>query len=318
MRIDLVTKYSKIDLECVREEYKNIQNRPGPQYQLTYNPVQTPDEWLRMADKPQVAIIREEGSNGDREMASVFYQAGFEPWDVTMTDLLAGRIKLDRFRGVAHVGGFSYADVMDSAKGWAGTILFNEKIKKQYDAFYDRPDTFSLNVCNGCQLAALIGWVPWRGIPAAEQPRFVHNESGRFESRWSTVSIQKSPAIMLAGMEGSTLGVWVAHGEGRLHVPYPDNIMREKIVSQNLAPIRFVDDFGDPTDKYPFNPNGSCWGIAALCDTTGRHLAIMPHPERSFLNWQWGFLPQDWDSDQVSPWFQMFLNAREWCESTKI
>ena len=201
--------------DCVEEERTGLRARTGPAYAVPYAPEPTPLHLLERTGKPCVAIVREEGSNGDREMTSAFFAAGFEPWDVVMSDLLEGRIGLEGFRGLVFVGGFSYADVLDSAKGWAGVIRFNEHIWRQFQDFYERPDTFSLGVCNGCQLHALLGWVPWQGIADAEQPRFVQNASGRFESRFATVRIQESPAIMLEGMQGATLGIWVAHGEGR-------------------------------------------------------------------------------------------------------
>jgi phosphoribosylformylglycinamidine synthase len=245
-------------------------------------------------------------------MASAFYHAGFEVWDITMTDLLDGAANLNDFRGLAFVGGFSYADVLDSAKGWAGVIRFNEKLFEQFQDFYERPDTFSLGVCNGCQLMALLGWIPWRGIPDHIQPRFVRNRSGRFESRFSTVSIMRSPSIMLQGMEGSTLGVWVAHGEGRLI--FPDSDIMEEVLHRELAPVRFVDDNNEYTEVYPFNPNGSPSGMTALCSPDGRHLAMMPHPERTFLKWQWAYMPGDWKQNlTASPWLRMFQNARKWC-----
>lgn len=301
---------------CAEEEKKNIYDRFGPKYRFSFESVSTPVEWMNATDRPKVVIIREEGSNGDREMTSAFYQAGFECWDVTMTDLLSGKTTLDEFRGIAFVGGFSYADVLDSAKGWAGVIRFNPNLWEQFERFYHRPNTFSLGVCNGCQLMALLGWVPWRGIPDVDQPRFIHNLSGRFESRWATVKILPSPAIMLAGMEGSTLGVWVAHGEGKLHVSWAE--MLEEIISKNLAPIRFVNNYGGMTEWYPFNPNGSPFGITALCSPDGRHLAMMPHPERAFLKWQWAWMPEDMKHFlKASPWLKMFQNAREWCEKNK-
>jgi len=260
-----------------------------------------------------VAVVREEGSNGDREMASAFFAAGFEPWDVAMTDLLSGRISLDAFRGIAFVGGFSYADVLDSAKGWAGVIRLNEGLRRQFQDFYQRPDTFSLGVCNGCQLHALLGWVPWHGIADELQPRFIRNASGRFESRFATVRILESPAIMLRGMAGSTIGVWVAHGEGRSF--FPDHGVLDRVEEEGLAPIRFVDDENQVTEVYPFNPNGSPHGITALCSPDGRHLALMPHPERTFQLWQWGWMPQGWRRDlHASPWLKIFQNAREWCD----
>jgi phosphoribosylformylglycinamidine synthase len=300
--------------ECVLEEKKAIYDRSGPQYKVNFVPEETPDILLKRDSKPAVAIIREEGSNGDREMASAFYLAGFEPWDVTMTDLLEERINLSRFRGVAFVGGFSYADVLGSAKGWAGVIRFNNRLREQFDGFYKRPETFSLSVCNGCQLAALLGWVPWQGITDELQPRFVHNRSGRFESRFSNVGIIESPAIMLRGMEGSVLGIWVAHGEGRAH--FPNVTIMNEVVGKGLAPVRFTDDAGEATERYPFNPNGSPLGIAGLCSPDGRHLAIMPHPERAFLKWQWGWMPERMKKElKASPWLRIFQNAREWCDS---
>jgi phosphoribosylformylglycinamidine synthase len=307
----------KLDLmqrnpENIREERKNIYDRKGPSFVIPFMPSQTNGDTLCSAAKPKVAVIREEGSNGDREMVSAFYLAGFEPWDVTVTDLLDGRITLDQFRGVAFVGGFSYADVLDSAKGWAASIRFNKKVWDQFETFYHRPDTFSLGVCNGCQLMALLGWVPWRGIADELQPRFIHNKSGRFESRFSTVKILKSPSVMLAGMEEAVLGIWVAHGEGLAY--FPDKHMFDEC-EYGLAPIRFVDDGSRVTEAYPFNPNGSPAGIAGLCSPDGRHLAMMPHPERSVLPWQWGYMPEDLKKSlEVSPWLKMFQNAREWCE----
>ena len=306
--------------ECVDEERKVNFDRKGPQYALTFSPKNPPLPpftkggmgGLPIAN-PKVAIIREEGSNGDREMTSAFYQAGFEVWDVTMTDLLNGKVDLDEFRGIAFVGGFSYADVLDSAKGWAGAIRFNKRLYKQFQKFYERSDTFSLGVCNGCQLMALLGLVPWKGILDKIQPRFIQNKSGRFESRFSTVQILPSPSIMLRGMEGSILGIWIAHGEGRLYFPEKDMI--QEVIEKNLAPIRFVDDNGEFTETYPFNPNGSPSGITALCSPDGRHLAMMPHPERTFLKWQWAYMPEDWKRNlKASPWLKMFQNAREWCE----
>ncbi|MGE5664725.1 MAG: phosphoribosylformylglycinamidine synthase subunit PurQ, partial [Deltaproteobacteria bacterium] len=289
-------------------------DRPGPSLKLSFTPSPAPAAVLRRRNKPAVAVVREEGSNSDREMTSAFHQAGFEAWDVTMTDFLEGAVDLARFRGVAFPGGFSYADVLDSAKGWAGVIRYNRGVFEKFRNFYERPDTFSLGVCNGCQLMALLGWIPWPGTPDRDQPRFIHNLSGRFESRFSTVRIYPSPAIMLRGMAGSTLGIWVAHGEGRAYFP-KKGILR-KVESLSLAPVRYVDDRRRPTMQYPFNPNGSVNAIAALCSPDGRHLAIMPHPERTFLTWQWPWMPEEWRRTlKASPWLRIFLNAREWCES---
>ena len=301
---------------CVAQEETSLHARTGPKFAVPFKPMPTPPAILNASRKPAVAIVREEGSNGDREMTSAFFAAGFEPWDVTTSDLLSGTIALDqRFRGVVFVGGFSYADVLDSAKGWAGVIRFNDDLRAQFDAFYNRPDTFSLGICNGCQLMALLGWVPFPGLANAAQPRFIRNESARFESRFSTVQIQDSPAIMFKNMAGASLGVWVAHGEGRAFFPRADVL--DRIIAENLSPVRYVDDNNTATEAYPFNPNGSPHGIAGLCSPDGHHLAMMPHPERTFLKWQWGYMPANWKRDlRASPWLQIFQNAREWCEKT--
>ena len=296
---------------CADEEKDNCYDRQAPAYHLPFTPEPVPPALLIAADKPKVAILRDEGSNSDREMASAFFAAGFEPWDITMTDLLTERVTLDEFRGIAAVGGFSYADVPESAKGWAATILFNERLKGMFDAFYKRPDTFTLGICNGCQLFGLLGWVPWQGLKATAQPRFIHNTSGRFESRWTTVRVQDSPAVMLQGMSDLVFGIHVDHGEGKLHFPDPE--IRSQVIDEKLVPLVYTDDTGQATERYPFNPNGSPDGFAGLCSPDGRHLAMMPHPERAFLPWQCHWLPEEMKDLQVSPWLQMFKNAYDWC-----
>jgi phosphoribosylformylglycinamidine synthase len=297
--------------ELAAEEKRNICERPGPGYVLPFVPRATAPALLARVGRPRVAILRDEGSNSDREMSAAFHAAGFEPWDVAMGDLLAGRLSLEGFRGLAAVGGFSYADVPDSAKGWAATILFNERLREMFQAFLARPDTFTLGICNGCQLFALLGWVPWQGIEPARQPRFVHNRSGRFESRWATVRVLPSPAMMLKGMEGLTFGIHVDHGEG--YLSFPDAQIRQQVLAGGLAPLVYVDDQGRATEAYPFNPNGSPGGLTALCSPDGRHLAMMPHPERAFLPWQCHWLPEEMKDLAVSPWLRMFQNARAWC-----
>ncbi len=293
----------------VRMSYPGLTS-PGS-YAITFSPTFTSPDHMSAQDKPRVAVLREEGTNGDREMQAAFTAAGFASWDVTMSDLIEGRISLDQFQGIVFAGGFSYMDVFDSAKGWAGTILFNSKLKDMFDRFYAREDTFSLGVCNGCQLMALLGWIPWKGIEGDKQPRFIHNTSGRFESRWSQVEILPSPSILLTGMEGSKLGVWVAHGEGRLI--YPDASVQREVSRKGLAPLRYIDPHGAITEEYPHNPNGSPDGVTALCSPDGRHLAMMPHPERCFRLWQWPWMPSSWHSLDASPWLRMFQNARTWC-----
>ncbi len=295
--------------DCIAEQEQANDNVCPPPYRLTFNVLDS----RVFASKPKVAIIREEGSNGDREMAASLILAGFdEPWDFTVSDLVSGKITLEDFRGVVFPGGFTYGDVLDSAKGWAGTIRFNPKAAEQLERFRRRPDTFSLGVCNGCQLMALLGWVPGFDLPQHEQPRFIRNRSGRFESRFPAVLINESPAIMLKGMAGAILGVWTAHGEGRLHVP--EKSLLDQITLSGLAPIRYVDTSGNATCAYPANPNGSPFGIAGLCSEDGRHLAMMPHPERTTLPWQWPWASEEIKWAGKSPWLKMFENAREWCE----
>jgi phosphoribosylformylglycinamidine synthase len=301
------------DSACVDQEKEQIYQRSGPHYHLGFTPEMPSLGGQTKADKPKVAILRDEGSNSDREMSSAFYLAGFEVWDISMTDLLDGRATLDEFRGLAAVGGFSYADVPESAKGWAATIRFNEQLRQQFETFYHRPDTFSLGVCNGCQLFGLIGWVPWAGLEARDQPRFIRNTSGRFESRWVTVKVNTSPAMMLKGMDDLVFGIHVDHGEGRLH--FPNREIERQILDQSLAPVVYVDDSSEATEIYPFNPNGSPYGIAGLCSPDGRHLAMMPHPERVFLPWQAHWLPEDMKELEASPWLKMFCNAYDWCVS---
>lgn len=302
--------------DCVKQEAKeNTQLIDPPAYRLSFSPEPTSNKDLFVRQGSKVAILRTEGSNGDREMASAFFSAGFEVWDVTISDLLSQKANLDDFQGIAFVGGFAYADVMNAGKGWAGTIRFNEQLAQQFKRFYEKSNTFSLGVCNGCQLMALLGWIPWPDLSDKAQPRFIQNRSERFESRFSMVKILPSPAIMLKSMEHSILGIWVAHGEGRLHLR--SEALLGNIKTQGLAPIRFVDPSGEITEKYPFNPNGSPEGITALCSRNGRHLAMMPHPERTFLKWQMPWMPSNWQKLKASPWLKLFQNAKKWCEENK-
>ena len=255
--------------KTVAVEKAGLRNRKAPTWKFTYELKPTDPSKLSRSNKPKVAIVREEGSNGDREMSAAIYSAGMDPWDVTMSDLLTGKTKLSDFRGVVFVGGFSYADVMDSAKGWAGGIRFNDDLKNQFKQFYERKDTFSLGVCNGCQLMALLGFVPSQTgkvaeAPDAKQPRFIHNDSGRFESRFVTVGIDaNTPSIMFKDMGGSRMGVWCAHGEGKAH--FPDTSIVADLSKSGQCAVRYVDSTGKPTTEYPLNPNGSPEGIAGLC-----------------------------------------------------
>lgn len=292
--------------ECVEEERQAHLVTTSPPYHLTF----TPRTFPVTSEPIPVALVREEGTNGDREMAAALHLAGFEVVDVNMADLLAGHTNLSAYQGIVFPGGFSFGDVLDAGKGWAGVIRFNPMLAQQFEAFRRRPDTFSLGVCNGCQLMALLGWVPGFDLPDHQQPRFIRNDSERFESRFSTVRIETSPSIMFRGMEGSTLGIWVSHGEGRLRA---EQDVLERILAQDQAPLRYIDHHGSTTMIYPYNPNGSPKGIAALCSQDGRHLAMMPHPERTVLNWQWPWMPEKFKGLAESPWLQMFRNANTWC-----
>ena len=297
---------------CTEAERVSSYERTGLSMKLSFSPKPTPTVKLEADNKPRVAVLREEGTNGHREMAAAFFAAGFESWDVTMTDLADGRVSLRDFCGVAFSGGFSFADVLDAGKGWAGVIKFNDRIRRQFDDFIARPDTFSLGVCNGCQVMTLLGWVPWQGIDATSQTRNVRNESGIFESRFVAVRITSSPSIFLRGMAGSVLGIWVAHAEGQCFWP-DEAVLADSL--KGLTPIRFVDDEWQDTEAYPFNPNGSKHGITALCSPDGRHLALMPHPERLFMKWQWPYWPESWSHLNSAPWLKLFQNARQWCEA---
>ncbi|GAB4325261.1 MAG: phosphoribosylformylglycinamidine synthase [Bacteroidales bacterium] len=248
----------------------------------------------------RAAIIREKGVNGDREMAWSLYLAGFDVKDVHMTDLISGRETLDDISMIVFVGGFSNSDVLGSARGWAGAFLYNPKAREALDRFYNREDTLSLGICNGCQLMMHLGLV----TPQHEQkPEMLHNKSGKFESAFLTVDILPNHSVMLRDMEGSRLGIWVAHGEGRFRLPYDKD--------KYHIPVRYS------YSEYPGNPNGSDFDTAAICSEDGRHLAMMPHLERAVYPWQWAYYPDELRKQQVTPWIQAFVNARLWIENIK-
>jgi len=314
---------------CAEAERTGLCKRHAPAWHLSFTPTKpiVPRALGAAAGaSPGVAVIRQEGSNGDREMAAALFSGGLQPWDISMSDLVSGRVDLQSFRGLVFVGGFSYADVLGSAKGWAAVLKFRPQLWRALEAFRARADTFSLGVCNGCQLMALLGWVPAlrssgpqsdldeAALKAPAQPRFIHNDSGRFESRFSSVTIMPSPAVLLKGMEGTTMGVWVAHGEGKAH--FPQAAVLDRVLANKLAPVRYVDDDNQVTTSYPFNPNGSVHGIAALCSEDGRHLAMMPHPERCFQPWQWPWMPAGWSSYESGPWLRLFQNAKAFCDES--
>lgn len=249
----------------------------------------------------KAAIIREKGVNGDREMAYSLYLAGFDVKDVHMTDLVNGRETLEDVNMIVYCGGFSNSDVLGSAKGWAGGFLFNEKAKKALDNFYARPDTLSLGICNGCQLMIELGLV---NPEDAEKPKMLHNTSHKFESSYLTVDIPQNDSVMFKTLEGSKLGIWVAHGEGRFSFPYKEDTYHV------VAKYQY--------DAYPANPNGSDFSTAGICSADGRHLAMMPHLERAIFPWQCAEYPRERKlCDEVTPWIEGFVNARKWIETKK-
>ena len=248
----------------------------------------------------RAAILRDKGTNGEREMAYALYLAGFDVKDVHLTDLATGRETLDDIDFAVFCGGFSNSDVLGSAKGWAAGILYNDRARSAINRFYDRPDTLSLGICNGCQLMAHLGLL----YPDhTERHALLHNRSHKFESSFVTLDIPQNDSVMLGSLSGARIGVWVAHGEGRFDFPYEES--RYRIAARYSY------------DSYPANPNGSQWGVAALTSADGRHLAMMPHPERSIFPWQCAHYPADRRQDEVTPWMQAFVNARRWVESKR-
>jgi len=284
---------------------------PGLSAQLTFDVGENPAAGLVSVEaRPRVAVLREQGVNGQIEMAAAFDRAGFDAVDVHMTDLLEGRIDLGGFRGLAACGGFSYGDVLGAGEGWAKSILFHARARDAFEAFFRRPDTFTLGVCNGCQmLSALKEIIPGAGL----WPRFVRNRSEQFEARLSMVAIERSPSVLLAGMEGSRLPIAVAHGEGRAELAADED--RVALERAGLVAARFVDNRGHPTERYPANPNGSPGGIMALTTPDGRVTALMPHPERVFRTVQLSWLPRSRtgrSGKEDGPWMRLFRNARVW------
>jgi phosphoribosylformylglycinamidine synthase len=247
--------------------------------------------------RPKAAIIREKGSNSEREMANAMYLAGFDVKDVHMTDLISGRETLEDIQFIGAVGGFSNSDVLGSAKGWAGAFLYNEKANTALKNFFKREDTLSVGICNGCQL-----WMELELINPEHEVhgKMLHNNSNKHESIFTSVTVQKNNSVMLSSLEGATLGVWVSHGEGKFNLPYSED------------KYNIVGKYG--YDAYPANPNGSDYNTAMMCDSTGRHLVMMPHIERSTFPWNWAHYPERGQKDEVSPWHEAFVNAKKWID----
>jgi phosphoribosylformylglycinamidine synthase len=286
--------------ECARQEYDRIldPSDPGLSVQLTF---EEKNIEVSTKAKPRVAILREQGVNGQVEMAAAFDRAGFEAVDLHMTDLIAGRASLAGCKGFAAGGGFSYGDVLGGGRGWASSILFNARVREQFEAFFARSDTFALGACNGCQMmAALKELVPG----AAHWPRFARNRSEQFEGRLVMVEIPESPSLFFKGMAGSRIPIVTAHGEGRAEFADPSQLQKA------LVAMRYVDNRGQPTETYPYNPSGSPQGITGVTTADGRFTIVMPHPERVFRSVQMSWTPDAAPED--SPWMRMFRNARRW------
>jgi phosphoribosylformylglycinamidine synthase len=292
--------------DCAQQEYDRLLDAddPGITSKLTFDPnedIAAP--YLNRGAKPRIAILREQGVNGQIEMAAAFDRAGFAAVDVHMSDIIAGRASLKDFKGFAACGGFSYGDVLGAGEGWAKSILFNARARDEFAAFFQRPDSFALGVCNGCQMMSNLHEL----IPGAERwPHFVRNRSEQFEARFATLEVQDSASLFFKGMAGSRIPVAVAHGEG--YAEFAD--AAALAAAQPLVALRFVDNRGAATEQYPLNPNGSPQGITGLTTPDGRYTILMPHPERVFRTVQNSWHPQDWPAD--GPWLRMFRNARQW------
>ncbi|KRE88681.1 phosphoribosylformylglycinamidine synthase [Frateuria sp. Soil773] len=276
---------------------------PGISPKLGFDPAEdVAAPFIATGARPRVAILREQGVNGQVEMAAAFARAGFEAVDVHMSDLASGRVKLADFRGFAACGGFSYGDVLGAGRGWATSILYNESLRAQFAAFFADETKFALGVCNGCQMLSQLKDI----IPGAKHwPKFLRNASEQYEARLATLEVLDSPSLFFKGMAGSRIPVAVAHGEGRVSFPY------ECSPSKSGGAARFVDNRGKPTENYPLNPNGSPGGLAGFTAADGRVTILMPHPERVFRSAQMSWHPEQWGED--SPWMRMFRNARVWC-----
>jgi phosphoribosylformylglycinamidine synthase len=292
---------------CAREEFAAAcdSGAPGINVALTFDPDEDVAAPFVHSAKPKVAILREQGVNSQVEMGAVFDRAGFEAHDVHMTDVLSGRVKLADFKGLVACGGFSYGDVLGAGEGWAKSILYHPATREEFQRFLNAQDTFTLGVCNGCQMfAALKEIVPG----AANWPRFVRNRGEQFEGRFSLLGLQSSPSIFLAGMDGSMLPVAVAHGEGRAEFASED---QARAFSQSgLVSARYLEGDRSIATSYPANPNGSPFGIAAITNEDGRVTLTMPHPERSFRYAQNSWRPDG--AGEYSGWYRMFANARRW------
>ncbi|HPY41195.1 MAG TPA: phosphoribosylformylglycinamidine synthase subunit PurQ, partial [Thiolinea sp.] len=293
--------------ECAAQEFERLSDSKDPGLNVKLSFDQDKDiaaPFIQTGVRPSVAILREQGVNGQIEMAAAFDRAGFKAIDVHMTDIISGRVSLKNFKGLVACGGFSYGDVLGAGGGWAKTILLNSRARDEFAAFFARSDSFGLGVCNGCQmLSQLREMIPG----AAHWPRFYRNASEQFEARLASVEVLESPSLFLQGMAGSILPIAVAHGEGRAVF---DISNPEQVLAEGLVGLRYVNNYGQATEHYPENPNGSPIGITGLTTQDGRFTTMMPHPERVFRAVQHSWRPGEWLED--GPWLRMFRNARVW------
>ena len=293
--------------DCAKQEFdaKFDAKDPGLNVKLNFDlneDIAAP--YIATGAKPQMAILREQGVNSHLEMAAAFNRAGFAAVDVHMSDILEGRLTLEQFKGLVACGGFSFGDVLGAGEGWAKSILFNDMARDQFQNFFHREDTFSLGVCNGCQMLSTLKEL----IPGTEHwPRFVTNKSERFEARFSLVEIQENPSVFFSGMAGSRMPIAVSHGEG--HAEFANDAATQVALESGTVAVKFVDNYGNPTTQYPANPNGSPEGITGITSTDGRATVMMPHPERVFRAVANSWHPDEWKED--SPWMRMFRNARK-------
>lgn len=296
--------------ECALEEYDLLlqTHDPGLNANIKFDinaDITAP--YINVGKKPRIAVLREQGVNGQVEMAAAFDRAHFDAIDVHMTDLISERVKLSRFNAVVACGGFSYGDVLGAGGGWAKSILFNERVRKQFQQFFENPNTLTLGVCNGCQMVSLLHSL----IPGAENwPSFERNRSEQFEGRLTLARVEQSPSVFMQGMQDSWFPLAVAHGEGRAQ--FASSAVQQQFLSSGCVAMRYVDNFGEPTQLYPANPNGSSDAIAAICNKDGRVTLLMPHPERVFRTTQNSWHPDHWQED--APSMRLFRNARVWLE----
>lgn len=291
--------------ECAQQEFDSLADDEGASTRV--QPAFDPEASFSISGqhKPKMAILREQGINGQNEMAAAFDLVGFESFDLTMTDLLAERVDLEKFQGLVACGGFSYGDVLGAGAGWAKSILYNASLRDQFQAFFHRDDRFALGVCNGCQMLSQLHSI----IPGAEDwPQFKRNRSEQFESRYSSVRINESPSVLLKGMAGSELPIPVAHGEGHVLFSQPDSL--STLHKQQQVCLQYIDGYGQPSEHYPYNPNGSAQGMTGFTNTDGRITIMMPHPERLFRSIQMSYRPKDQFTGEAGPWLKLFQNAR--------